>query len=54
VPYIPPEIIANVPYNGLKADIFSLGVTLMSLTYCVPGFTKASNEFEFYNIYLII
>ena len=48
VPYIQPEIIANVPYDGFKADIFSLGVTLMSLTFCVPGLTKASSECEFY------
>ena len=48
IPYIPPEIIANVPFDGFKADIFSLGVTLMSLTFCVPGFIKASSECEFY------
>jgi len=47
-PYTPPEILANVPYDGFKADIFSLGVTLMSLTFCVPGLTKASSECEFY------
>ena len=48
MPDIPLKIIANVPYDGFKADIFSLGITLMSLTFWDPGFTKASNEYEFY------
>ena len=33
VPYIPPEIIANVPYDGFKADAFSFDITLISLTF---------------------
>ena len=47
-PYTPPEIIANVPHDGFKVDIFCLGVTLMSLTYYLPGLTKASSDCEFY------
>ena len=37
-----PEIILNIPYEGFKADIFSLGATLMVLTFDIGGFEKAS------------
>ena len=48
IPYAAPEIVKNVPYDGFKADIFSLGVTLIWLTFGIPGFTKASQECKFY------
>ena len=36
-----PEIINNKPYNGQKADIFSLGAILISLVYGIQGFKRA-------------
>ena len=32
LPFLPPEILANKPYNPLKADVWSFGVTLYYLT----------------------
>ena len=46
--YASPEILANVPYDGCKADIFSLGVTLMFLTFGKPGFEEGSSESKLY------
>ena len=48
IPYAAPEIIKNEPYDGFQADIFSLGVTLMNLTFCEYGFDKASKNCKFY------
>ena len=41
-PYFPPEMLEFKPYDGFKADIFSLGVTLMYLTFNNGGFKKAN------------
>ena len=48
IPYAAPEVINNIPYNGFQADIFSLGMTLIWLTFGVPGFTKAWKKCKFY------
>ena len=40
--YIAPEIIMSRPYNGIKADIFSLGVSLFNLVTGQYGFTTAN------------
>ena len=42
--YAPPQIINNQPYNGLKYDIFSLGVILFSLVVGMFGFSKPSKN----------
>ena len=39
--YAAPEIYLKRPYDGIKADIFSLGVILLNLTSCKWGFDKA-------------
>ena len=39
--YAAPEIYLQRSYDGIKADIFSLGVILLNLTSCKWGFNKA-------------
>ena len=39
--YTAPEILENKPYDGVKIDIFSLGVILFNLRVCSFGFTTA-------------
>ena len=39
--YAAPEIYLKRPYDGIKADIFSLGVILLNLTSCKWGFDRA-------------
>ena len=39
--YAAPEIILDLPYDGEKADIFSLGVILFTLRTCKFGFAEA-------------
>ena len=38
------------PYDGIKADIFSLGVLLLTLTTCKFGFYKAIPLDPYYNL----
>ena len=48
--YKAPQRFLNVPYNGDKADIFSLGVILFSLVSGVMGFNVAKKEDPFYRL----
>ena len=42
--YAAPEILYNMPYRGIKADIFSLGAILFILVTCKNGFQAACKE----------
>ncbi|MCQ2819545.1 MAG: serine/threonine-protein kinase [archaeon] len=42
--YMAPEIVMEKPYDGKKADVFSLGVTLFSLLFGVAPFDEASTN----------
>ena len=47
--YKSPQIVNNIPYNGLKNDIFSLGQTLMTLvTGCTGYLNDAEDDNELY------
>jgi len=46
--YASPNILSNQPYNGEKADIFSLGVILFNLVSGKLGFMKATQEDQIY------
>lgn len=48
--YAAPEILKNKPYDGTKADIFSLGVVLLTLTTCKIGFIEASRFDQYYRL----
>ena len=50
--YHPPEILLEQPYDGFKADIFSLGVLLLTLVSCKFGFIEAKLSDNYY-IYII-
>ena len=47
--YAAPEILLHRNYNGIKIDVFSLGVVLILLVIGKFGFIKASIEDKFYN-----
>ena len=51
--YISPQILAHRPYNGEKADIFSLGATLFTLVTGLIGFEMATRRDDFYK-YIIL
>jgi len=44
IPYMPPQMFNNQPYNGSMADIFSLGVILFNLVTGRFGFNNADNH----------
>ena len=48
--YAAPEILRNKPYDGFKADIFSLGVVLLTLTTCKIGFVEATKYDPYYRL----
>ena len=48
--YLAPELILRKPYDGFKADIFSLGVILLNLATCKIGFFEASKNDQFYRL----
>ena len=43
-----PQVLEHKPYNGEKADIFSLGVILFSLVTGHCGFRKAGKDDKYY------
>ena len=47
--YAAPEILLRRPYNGIKVDIFSLGVILLNLVTKKLGFVKAHETDKYYN-----
>lgn len=46
--YAAPEILSGIPYDGFKADIFSLWVVLLNLVTCKIGFKEATQMDPFY------
>jgi serine/threonine protein kinase len=48
--YKAPEILKGRPYDGFKADIFSLGKSLVEVTHGKPIFKYADENDDFYNI----
>ena len=52
-PYSPPQILKREPYNGEKADIFSLGVILFTLASHIFGFNQATQNDNLYRNILI-
>ena len=46
--YAAPEIFLKRPYNGIKIDIFSLGVILMNLVTAKMGFIEANINDKYY------
>ena len=48
--YADPYILRNKPYDGFKADIFSLGVVLLTLTTCKIGFVEATKLDPYYRL----
>ena len=47
--YAAPEILLRKPYNGIKIDIFSLGVILINLVTKKLGFSMAHKSDNYYN-----
>ena len=48
VNYAAPEIFLHRPYDGIKADIFSLGVVLINIVTCKIGFLEATRRDKYY------
>ena len=48
--YAAPEILSHKPYDGFKADIFSLGVILINLVTFKVGFQEATKRDELYRL----
>ena len=48
--YVAPEVLSNQPYDGIRADIFSLGKFLFILVAGIPGFNFASSEDIYYKL----
>ncbi|OMJ87412.1 hypothetical protein SteCoe_10921 [Stentor coeruleus] len=50
--YMAPEVLLGLPFNGQKADIFSLGVTLFVMYSRFPPFYKADTIDRFYKSFI--
>ena len=48
--YYPPEILRQKPYNGIKSDIFCLGVLLFTLVFKSYGFEQATFNDNLYKL----
>ena len=48
--YCSPQIISHIPYNGVKNDIFSLGVILFNLVVGQKGFGSAQKNDQYYRL----
>ena len=48
--YEPPEMLNHVPYNGIKCDIFCLGVILFCSIFCYFPFSNATNNNKLYKL----
>lgn len=48
--YMAPEILDGNIYNGLKTDVFALGVVLFGLLYGVAPFMSAAKTDPYYNM----
>ena len=48
MPYASPEVLKNIPYDGFKADIFSLGVVLFTLITGMHGFGLGRETDKYY------
>ena len=46
--YAAPEIFLHRPYDGVKVDIFSMGVVLLNLVTCRIGFVQATRLDKYY------
>ena len=51
--YAAPEIFLHRPYDGIKVDIFSLGVCLINLVTCKFGFVKAVRKDKYYKYIMV-
>ena len=51
--YKAPEVISNKPYDGILADIFSLGQILFNLVNNINGFNYASKENHYYKLIIL-
>ena len=48
--YASPEILEKIPYDGIKSDIFSLGVILFCMVFCQFGFLDATKYNRLYRL----
>ena len=51
--YTAPEVLANQPYDGILADIFSLGQILFNLVTGLNGFNAASLKDNYYELIIL-
>ena len=51
--YAAPEIFLHRPYDGVKVDIFALGVVLINLVTCKIGFVQATRKDKYYKYIMI-
>ena len=50
--YAPPEIYANKAFDGVKADLFSMGVILFVMTTAKFPFREATKNDQYFNMIL--